>query len=88
MKLIIDKIKELKEKIKNVKFLEKNYLLRNMNHLEIYCNNKKEVEKNNNGKMNLNYFLSFYLLKFLSEMNMQVSEGYLYLAETALHSLH
>ena len=56
--IIIDKIKELKEKIKSVKFLEKNYLLKNMNHLEIYYNNKKEVEKNNNEKSNLNDFFN------------------------------
>ena len=34
--IIIDKIKEMKEKLKSIKFLEKNYLLKNMNHLEIY----------------------------------------------------
>ena len=56
--LIIDKIKEIREKIKNIKFLEKNYLLKNMNHLEIYYNNKKEVENNNNEKTVLNEFFN------------------------------
>ena len=56
--LIIDKIKELKQKIKSVKFLEKDYLLKNMKHLEIYYNNKQEVEKNNNEKSNLNDFFN------------------------------
>ena len=56
--LIIDKIKEIKEKIKSVKFLEKNYLLKNMNHLEIYYNNKQEIEKNNNEKSKLHDFFN------------------------------
>ena len=55
--LIIDQIKEIKQNILKIKFLEKNYLLKNMNHLEIYYTNQKEIENNNNSKLNINdYF--------------------------------
>ena len=55
--LIIDKIKEIKQNNLKIKFLEKNYLLKNMNHLEVYYKNQKESENNNNNKVNVNdYF--------------------------------
>ena len=53
----IDKLKEIKQNILKIKFLEKNYLLKNMNHLEVYYTNQKEIENNNNNKINVNdYF--------------------------------
>ena len=64
---IIDEIKNIKQKIFNIKFLEKNYLLKNIKHLEIYYNNKKDVENNINEKSNLNDF--FNVLPIEKEVN-------------------
>lgn len=64
---IIDEIKDFKQKNFNIKFLEKNYLLKNMKHLEIYYNNKKYIEKNTNEKSNLNAF--FNVLPIEKEIN-------------------
>ena len=50
--LFLDKIKEIKNKIKSLKKVENEYLLKNMNFLEIYYNNIQDINSNNNKKSN------------------------------------
>ena len=64
---IIDKMKDIKQKIFNIKYLEKNYLLKNMKYLDIYYTNKKDIEKNTNEKSNLDDF--FNILPIEKEIN-------------------
>ena len=54
--LLLDKIQDIKNKIKQLKHLENDYLLKNMNYLEIYYNNIQNIQDNKNEKSNINNF--------------------------------
>ena len=54
--ILLDKLHDIKNKIKHLKHLENDYLLKNMNYLEIYYNNIQNIQDNKNEKSNINNF--------------------------------
>ena len=56
--LLLDKIQDIKNEIKKLKHLEKDYLLKIMNYLEIYYNNIQNIQDNKNEKSNINSFFN------------------------------
>ena len=68
-----DEISNINNKIRNIKYQEKHYLLDNMHILEVYYNNIKLINEN---KHNINNTLHFFNKQTINEVNFSNNQHY------------